>query len=1184
MARGIGQTCAVLAALIGLATLLEYLVGINLGIDQLLFRDAPGSQIPHPGRMSLPAAANFVLLGCALLLLDAETRHGLRPAQLLALPAGLIAFSGVLEYALYLQGRAVGMVLHGAVLLGLLSVAVLLARPEKGLTAVLVSPRGGGLVVRRLVPSCVAALVVIGWLRWMGQRAGLYGTEFGVILMVTSAVTAIAVLIWINARALDRAEQERERAEAEQARLHAAERSARKTAEVLQAAQISLTETLDLTTVLERLLDHLGRLIPYDSASVILPETDSRLTMAAARGYGRWSSPAQLASISFDAEANPILRSIFREGQSSLIGETENYPGWERRDGCEHVRNWMGIPLRDAGRVIGLYSIDKATPHFFSEEHLRLAEALAAASVVAIKNARLFQKAQEYGTQLELRLAEQRRAEEALRESEERFRSLVEATTDWIWEVDANLVYTYASPKVKDLLGYEPCEVVGKTPFELMPPEEAERVRARVVATLAEGRPFLGLINEAQHRDGRTVVLETNGVPVFDAAGRLLGYRGIDHDTTERRRAEEALRESEERFRQLFEEAPIPYHEIDREGVIRRVNRTECELLGYAPEEMIGRPVWEFVVPEQRDMARDVVRRKLAAPYQPVPFHREWLRRDGGCLIVEMHENLILDSQGQVSSIRTATLDISERQRAEEALRASEERYRSLVDNATYGIYRVTADGTLLDVNPAFVEMLGYPSKEDLLTRNIATDIYRTAEERDRLIEQSLKANRFDSVETQFRRRDGTLLTARLAGRVFRGPDGAVSSFEMIAEDVTEHKVLEKQLRQAQKMEAVGRLAGGIAHDFNNILMVIQGYSDLLLEELKPADSRRRPLEEIRKAGERAAALTLQLLAFSRKQVLQPQILDLNAVVSNINTMLRRLIGEDIELTMLPGAGLNRVMADPGQVEQVIMNLAVNARDAMPHGGKLTIETANVNLDEDYARRDGSAAPGPYVRLSVSDTGCGMDAETRAHVFEPFFTTKERGKGTGLGLATVYGIVKQSGGYIWAYSEVGRGTVFKIYLPRAPGSAEVRQQGEVQQTLFGGVETVLVAEDDPAVRALVCGALANRGYTVQEARDGREALAAARGYKGPIHLLLTDVVLPHMSGRRLAERLLAERPESRLLYMSGYTDDAVVSHGVSAGNVPFLQKPFSASALSRKVREVLDQPSPGAGRRRGHPQ
>jgi CheY-like chemotaxis protein len=356
----------------------------------------------------------------------------------------------------------------------------------------------------------------------------------------------------------------------------------------------------------------------------------------------------------------------------------------------------------------------------------------------------------------------------------------------------------------------------------------------------------------------------------------------------------------------------------------------------------------------------------------------------------------------------------------------------------------------------------------------------------------------------------------------------------------------------------------------------------MLLKKLGPADTQRPALEEIRKAGEMATVLTRQLLAFSRKQVLRPQVLDLSTVVSNMEIMLRRLIGEDIELIVLPGAALDRVKADPGQIEQVVMNLVVNARDAMPSGGKLTIETADVDLDEEYARRHGGVQPGPYVWLSVSDTGCGMDAETQARIFEPFFTSKVRGKGTGLGLATVYGIIKQSGGWISVYSEVGQGTVFKIYLPRVPDSVEVPQQKEIQQKLPGGGETILVAEDDQSVRAVVCGALAETGYTVLEARDGPEALRVAKEYSGPIHLLITDVVMPQMSGRELVQCLLAQRPATRLLYMSGYTDDAFGNHGVLAGSASFLQKPFSADTLSRKVREVLDQPKQRAGRRPSH--
>jgi nitrogen-specific signal transduction histidine kinase len=412
-----------------------------------------------------------------------------------------------------------------------------------------------------------------------------------------------------------------------------------------------------------------------------------------------------------------------------------------------------------------------------------------------------------------------------------------------------------------------------------------------------------------------------------------------------------------------------------------------------------------------------------------------------------------------------------------------------------------------------------------------------------------------------------------LSGRAVLNEKGEAESFEMITEDITERRSLEQQLRQSQKMEAVGRLAGGVAHDFNNLLTVIKGYSELMLEQTAPGGPLRAEAEEVKKAADRAASLTRQLLAFSRQQVLAPRILDLNAAVGNIEQMLRRLLGEDIELSTVLGEKLGQVKADPGQVEQVIMNLAVNSRDAMSRGGKLTIETANVALDESYMREHGGVKSGRYVMLAVSDTGTGMDEETRSRIFEPFFTTKEMGKGTGLGLSTVYGIVKQSEGYIWVYSEAGQGTTFKVYLPRVDESADESQKMAALGSGDRGTETILLVEDEDGVRALVKQVLSRQGYTVIETRHGREALQECERHSGPIPLLLTDVVLPQMSGRELAERLKALRPDIKVLYMSGYTDDAILRHGVIDQETAFLQKPFTTSVLARKVREVLDQPA-----------
>jgi signal transduction histidine kinase len=397
-----------------------------------------------------------------------------------------------------------------------------------------------------------------------------------------------------------------------------------------------------------------------------------------------------------------------------------------------------------------------------------------------------------------------------------------------------------------------------------------------------------------------------------------------------------------------------------------------------------------------------------------------------------------------------------------------------------------------------------------------------------------------------------------------------VAANQELEREVTERKLAEEQLRQAQKMEAVGKLAGGVAHDFNNLLTVINGHTDLSLRRMKQDDPLYRKLEAIKEAGGRAASLTRQLLAFSRKQVLQPKVLDLNKVIFETNKILQRLIGEDIDLLIGLAPDLGKVKADPSQIEQVLMNLAVNARDAMPKGGKLTIETDNVYLNEHYAGRHLSVRPGAYIMLAVSDTGCGMDAQTQERAFEPFFTTKEVGKGTGLGLATVYGIVKQSGGNIWVYSEMGRGTTFKIYLPCVDKPAEEHQANLEETNLQMGVETVLLVEDEELVRKMTGEILQESGYQVLEAKDGLEALSIARQHDGPIHLMLSDVVMPQMGGRELAEHLISLRSETKVLYMSGYTDDAIVHHGVLDKGMSFIEKPFTPWDLTSKVREVLN--------------
>jgi PAS domain S-box-containing protein len=507
---------------------------------------------------------------------------------------------------------------------------------------------------------------------------------------------------------------------------------------------------------------------------------------------------------------------------------------------------------------------------------------------------------------------------------------------------------------------------------------------------------------------------------------------------------------------------------------------------------------------------------------------------------------------------------------AQDGLRRSESNFRSLVTNAPYGICRCDSAGILLDANPALVTILGYRSSSELVGRNLANQ-YADTQQWFNLADYFRSLKRFNGLAAEWVCKDGSSVIVRLSGRAIRG-EGKAIFFELFAEDVTEQRALEQQLRQAQKMEAVGRLAGGIAHDFNNLLMVISGYCEFLLERIGSDVALRGSVQEIANAAGRATSLTRQLLAFSRKQILAPKVLDLNAIVTENLKMLRRVIGEDIDLGMVAGAEIGTVKADPGQIEQVIMNLAVNARDAMPHGGKLTIETANVTRDEEYARLHAPVTPGEYVMLAISDTGMGMDAETQAQIFEPFFTTKGL-KGTGLGLSTVYGIIKQSGGYIWVYSEPGKGTSFKVYLPRvsATGEAIVAEPSVTNAKLEPAQGTILLVEDESNVRQLAREYLENQGYTVLEAAGGAAAIEISNAHPGPIHLLLTDVIMPGMNGRELAQRVSEIRPNMKVLYMSGYTENAIGHNGTLDAGITLLQKPFTLHALKAKVREVLDQ-------------
>ena len=636
----------------------------------------------------------------------------------------------------------------------------------------------------------------------------------------------------------------------------------------------------------------------------------------------------------------------------------------------------------------------------------------------------------------------------------------------------------------------------------------------------------------------------------------------------------DAFRAGDERFRRLVEDAQDLIYTCDSAGLFTYVNPTAVRVMRYGEGELVGLHFLTLIRPDYRNQVREAYARQLRERTPNTYLEFPALTKTGETIWVGQHVQLLHDDK-RVVGVQAIARDITRQKEAEEGLRRSEGRYRSLIQGAAYGIYRTNDRGRLLHVNPALVAMLGYASADELLALGETTTLFQDPAIRDRLMAECRQSGQIDGVEVVWKLKDDTRLIVRLSARTVRGePDGA-DEFQVMAEDVSERQRLEDQLHQAQKIEAVGQLAGGIAHNFNNLLTAILGYTELLLGRLNTNDADRADLEEIRKAGERATALTGQLLAFSRKKAPMPEDIDLNSTVAELQGMLRRVVREDITLTcdFAPTPALIRI--DPNEIEQVILNLALNARDAMPAGGHIRLEIAHAQSSETLSPNSQLLPPGEYVRLSVSDDGAGIAPDVRPHLFEPFFTTKPVGKGTGLGLASVYGIVQNSNGFISVDSEVGRGTTFTLHFPALPRSRSVQATPAdpwppppLEQTQER--RTILLVEDEDSVRTVVCALLRQQGYKVLDAATPLAALDIFEQHAREIQLLLTDVVMPEMSGPALAQRLVGMRPELQVLFISGYITQALARE-MENPKMKFLSKPFKPAALVAAVREIFNR-------------
>jgi two-component system cell cycle sensor histidine kinase/response regulator CckA len=780
---------------------------------------------------------------------------------------------------------------------------------------------------------------------------------------------------------------------------------------------------------------------------------------------------------------------------------------------------------------------------------------------------------------LQAEITERKRTEEQLRVQA----TALDAAANAIVITDHNGTIQSVNPAFTALTGYTAPEAVGQNPRILKGGKQDDAFYRNLWQTISSGQVWSGELTN-RRKDGGLYAEEMTITPLRNAAGVIARYIAIKQDITGRKQAEEAVRQSEEQLRAMFELASVGIAQADpRTGQWLRVNQKMCEITGYSVGELLQMRVPNITYPEDRQADREAFERVVRGEAPAYRMEKRYIRKDGALAWVNVNMTVIRNAAGQPTRTVAAIEDITERKRAEEALREIEFRLARAMSLAQLVAWEYDVASGLFTFSDSYYALHGTTAELEggnLMSAEVFArkylhpdDAHLVADEIGKAVATAVPDYR-TQLESRIFRRDGELRYVLVNISITKDAAGRTIQIHGANQDVTERRHLEAQLIQSQKLETVGRLAGGVAHEFNSILTAIIGQSELLLNDLPPGDSLCKNATEIRKAADRAATLTRQLLAYGRKQLLQPEILNLNSVLAGMASTLGHLMGRGADMRIVPASGLKAVKADVGQIEQVIMNMAINAADAMPNGGKLTLETANVTLDQEYVSRFPELKAGEYVMLAITDTGTGMSKEAKARVFEPFFSTKGVGRGTGLGLSTCYGIIKQSGGHISVHSESGRGTAFKIYLPQVEPQTKIPIQRLDSPDLPRGTEAILLVEEDPALREMAATLLGRLGYTVSTAANGVEALNLTHPQgRGHIDLLFTDVAMPHVNGRELSERVRALYPHIRILFTSAYTENAIVHQKMLNQGVALLRKPFTPSALALKVREVLDQPS-----------